>query len=161
MAALAVVKGLKEKRTGAKSDQATLIYSYIVLLSKSHISYQRVTRQPSYSYILSCCQILVSLIFLFGSLPHTTQKSSHPPYPSEMYFEILIYSSRRSDESWTFLTTTTTTRSGWRTSSTSWMSTTLSSTQRRYHETIRIGCKLVSQKSDLLHPYPSTTTLRN
>ena len=36
MAALAVVKGLKEKRTGAKSDQATP-YSYIVLLSNSHI----------------------------------------------------------------------------------------------------------------------------
>ena len=37
MAALAVVKGLKEKRTGAKSDQATLIFIYSVLLSKSHI----------------------------------------------------------------------------------------------------------------------------
>ena len=41
------------------------------------------------------------------------------------------------------------------------MSTTSSSTLRRYHKAIRIGCKLVLQRSGLLHPFPSTPTLRN
>ena len=37
MAALAVVKGLKEKRTGAKSDQAILIFIYNYFFSNSHL----------------------------------------------------------------------------------------------------------------------------
>ena len=79
MAALAVVKGLKEKRTGAKSDQATLIF--IV-----HIS----------SY---CQNLIFSAPYLTPPriwVPDTLHpiQSNHLDYSatSKMYFEILMSS---------------------------------------------------------------------
>ena len=163
MAALAVVKGLKEKRAGAKSDQAIiliLISSYLSPYSYSYFysySYEEwpgnnhthiVTDQAILIIVPSCCQNIISSIFLFSDI----LVFSLPYIQISSFSHILISSTRLFAESWTFSTTITTTRSGWRTSLTSWMSTTLSSTLRRYLEAMWQGFKPVSQKSGLL-PY--------